>query len=173
MEIDELVFFGTISKPFSFRGQLIVYSDFDIIKSKTIFIKIEDSYIPFKLKSSTPYKNKLFKFSLFNIDNEKKTLIADLEIGYKDLVYTYRSNVLLNNQELTIKVDFIHGPFKNLDNSWIFKKIDDQSSEIEFFIDFELNVGVLNLLISKFFDKAFKKMVDSFENRANQIYGTK
>ena len=120
-----------------------------------------------------PWCNNSKIIEVTNIDNEKKTLIADLEIGYKDLVYTYRSNVLLNNQELTIKVDFVHGPFKNLDNSWIFKKIDDQSCEIEFFIDFELNVGVLNLLISKFFDKAFKKMVNSFENRANQIYGSK
>ena len=120
-----------------------------------------------------PWCNDSKIIEITNIDNEKKTLIADLEIGYKDLVYTYRSNVLLNKQELTIKVDFIHGPFKNLDNSWIFKKIDDQSCEIEFFIDFELNVGVLNLLISKFFDKAFKKMVNSFENRANQIYGSK
>ena len=108
-----------------------------------------------------------------NIDNENKTLIADLEIGYKDLVYTYRSKVLLNDQELTIKVDFVHGPFKNLDNSWIFKKIDHRSCEIEFFIDFELEIGILNLLISKFFDKAFKKMVSSFENRANQIYESK
>jgi coenzyme Q-binding protein COQ10 len=120
-----------------------------------------------------PWCNDSKIIEITNIDNEKKTLIADLEIGYKDLVYTYRSNVLLDNQELTIKVDFVHGPFKNLDNSWIFKKIDDQSCEIEFFIDFELNVGVLNLLISKFFDKAFKKMVNSFENRANQIYGSK
>ena len=120
-----------------------------------------------------PWCNDSKIIEVTNIDSEKKTLIADLEIGYKDLVYTYRSNVLLNKQELTIKVDFVHGPFKNLDNSWIFKKIDDQSCEIEFFIDFELNVGVLNLLISKFFDKAFKKMVNSFENRANQIYGSK
>ena len=120
-----------------------------------------------------PWCNDSKIIEVTNIDSEKKTLIADLEIGYKDLVYTYRSNVLLNNQELTIKVDFVHGPFKNLDNSWVFKKIDDQSCEIEFFIDFELNVGVLNLLISKFFDKAFKKMVNSFENRANQIYGSK
>lgn len=120
-----------------------------------------------------PWCNDSKIIEVTNINNEKKTLIADLEIGYKDLVYIYRSNVLLNNQELTIKVDFVHGPFKNLDNSWIFKKIDDQSCEIEFFIDFELNVGVLNLLISRFFDKAFKKMVNSFEKRANQIYGSK
>lgn len=119
-----------------------------------------------------PWCNDSRIIEVTNVDDEKKTLLADLEIGYKDLTYTYRSNVILNEKELTIKVDFVHGPFKNLDNSWIFKKIDDQSCEIEFFIDFELNIGVFNLLISKFFDKAFKKMVNSFENRANQIYGS-
>ena len=127
-----------------------------------------DSYREF-----LPWCNDSKIIEVTNIDNENKTLIADLEIGYKDLVYTYRSNVLLNDKKLTIQVDFVQGPFKNLDNSWIFKKIDDQSCEIEFFIDFELNIGVLNLLINKFFDKAFKKMVNSFENRANQIYGSK
>ena len=119
-----------------------------------------------------PWCNDSKIIEVTNLDDEKKTLLADLEIGYKDLVYTYRSNVLLNDQELTIKVDFVHGPFKNLDNSWIFKEIDDQSCEIEFSIDFELNISIFNLLISKFFDRAFKKMVSSFENRANQIYGS-
>ena len=95
-----------------------------------------------------PWCNDSRIIEVTNVDDEKKTLLADLEIGYKDLTYTYRSNVILNEKELTIKVDFVHGPFKNLDNSWIFKKIDDQSCEIEFFIDFELNIGVFILLIS-------------------------
>ena len=101
MEIDELVFFGTISKPFSFRGQLIVYSDFDIIKSKTIFIKIEDSYIPFKLKSSTPYKNKLFKFSLFNIDDENKAKSL-----VKKEVYIKKDELEKNDNDLDFLVSF-------------------------------------------------------------------
>ena len=48
-----------------------------------------------------PWCNDSKIIEITNIDNEKKTLIADLEIGYKDLVYTYRSNVLLNDQDLT------------------------------------------------------------------------
>ena len=101
MEIDELVFFGTISKLFSFRGQLIVYSNFDIIKSKTVFIKIEDSYIPFKLKNSTPYKKHFFKFSLFNIDDENKakTLV-------KKEVYIKKDELVKNDNDLDFLVNF-------------------------------------------------------------------
>ena len=72
MTIDELVLFGTISKPFSFRGQLIVYSNFNSISAKTVFVKIDDSYVPFKLVNSSSYKKNLFKFNLFEINDEEK-----------------------------------------------------------------------------------------------------
>jgi len=103
-------------------------------------------------------------------DDHIGQLIADLEIGYKNLVYVYRSDVLLDRINLSIDVSFIHGPFKYLNNRWNFKVLDDNTCEIDFFIDFELNVGFFNILISRFFNQAFNKMVSSFEKRANQIY---
>ena len=104
------------------------------------------------------------------IDSDNDHVIADLEIGYKNLVYIYRSAVSLNRKNLIIDVEFIDGPFKHLVNKWNFKQTEGNKCEIDFFIDFELNVGVFNYLISKFFDKAFNKMVSSFEDRASQVY---
>jgi len=104
------------------------------------------------------------------IDNDNDYVIADLEIGYKNLVYIYRSAVSLNRKNLIIDVKFVDGPFKHLVNKWNFKQTKENTCEIDFFIDFELNVGVFNYLISKFFDKAFNKMVSSFEDRASQVY---
>ena len=105
-----------------------------------------------------------------NSDADIERLIADLEIGYKNLVYIYKSEVLLDVINLSIDVSFIHGPFKHLKSKWNFKVLNNNTCEIDFFIDFELNIGVFNILISKFFNQAFNKMVSSFENRANQIY---
>lgn len=124
-----------------------------------------DSYHQF-----LPWCNNSKIIEISEIDHSKKKLLADLEIGYKDLVYTYRSHVIIDDKEMSIKVDFVHGPFKNLENRWNFSDLDENSCEIDFFIDFELNIGFFNILISKFFDKAFKKMVNSFEKRANEIY---
>ena len=104
------------------------------------------------------------------IDSDNDHVIADLEIGYKNLVYIYRSAVSLNRKNLIIDVEFVDGPFKHLVNKWNFKQTEVHKSEIDFFIDFELNIGVFNYLISKFFDKAFNKMVSSFEDRASQVY---
>ena len=101
MTIDELVLFGTISKPFSFRGQLIVYSNFNSISSKTVFVKIDDSYVPFKLVNSSSYKKNLFKFNLFEInDEEKAKSLVNKEI------YIKKDDVAKNEDSLYFLINF-------------------------------------------------------------------
>ena len=101
---------------------------------------------------------------------ENTIVVADLEIGYGQFIYTYRSNVVLDNDKSFIKVNHIEGPFNHLENEWKFNKISDTSSKIVFSIDFELNIKLFDILITKFFDEAFQKMVDSFLQRAENIY---
>ena len=104
-------------------------------------------------------------------ENEKTTnVIADLEIGYGQFVYTYRSNVIKDNNKNFIKVNHIEGPFNYLQNEWKFEEISETSSKIIFSIDFELNIKMFDILISKFFDKAFQRMVNSLHQRAQDIY---
>ncbi len=97
-------------------------------------------------------------------------IIADLEIGYDQFVYTYRSKVNLSKDKSRITVSNLDGPFKYLDNKWKFIEIDDYSSEIQFDIDFELNIKLFDILMRKFFDLAFQKMVEAFISRAEEIY---
>jgi len=54
-----------------------------------------------------------------------------------------------------------------LENEWFFKQ-DNDSSEIEFHVDFELKNKILNVLMIKSFDLGLKKIADSFEKRAIQ-----
>lgn len=104
------------------------------------------------------------------IVNDVEIIIADLEIGYDQFVYTYRSEVKLYLDKSKINVKNLDGPFKYLDNSWKFTDINNVSCEIDFYIDFELNVKLLDFLMKKFFDLAFQKMVDAFVDRAEEIY---
>ena len=103
-------------------------------------------------------------------EGDKKIVIADLEIGYDQFVYTYRSEVKLHEDKSQINVRNLDGPFKYLKNSWKFTTVNESECEIQFNIDFELNVSFLDILMKKFFDLAFQKMVDSFVTRANEIY---
>ena len=97
-------------------------------------------------------------------------VIADLEIGYDQFVYTYRSEVILHMNKSEINVRNLDGPFKYLENNWKFVTINESECEIQFKIDFELNITLFDILMKKFFDLAFQKMVDAFISRANEIY---
>ena len=68
-----------------------------------------------------------------SIDGDKKIVIADLEIGYDQFVYTYRSEVKLAKDKSFINVKNLDGPFKYLTNEWKFADIDENNSEIEFY----------------------------------------
>ena len=103
-------------------------------------------------------------------NNDKEIVIADLEIGYDQFVYTYRSEVIFNVDKSAISVRNLDGPFKYLKNNWKFIEVDKDKCEIQFKIDFELNISLLDILMKKFFDLAFQKMIDAFINRANEIY---
>ena len=126
-----------------------------------------DSYDQF-----LPWCNKSSVISKHKIDDNVNELIADLEVGYKALNYSYRSRVILSQNLDSIKVTHIKGPFKYLVNEWEFIEIEENICKIKFYIDFEMNVRVLNNLITEFFEIAFNKMVKSFEDRANNIYST-
>ena len=103
-------------------------------------------------------------------EGDKKVVIADLEIGYDQFVYTYRSEVKLHKDKSEINVRNLDGPFKYLENNWKFNTVSENECEIQFNIDFELNISLLDMLMKRFFDLAFQKMVDAFISRANEIY---
>ena len=103
-------------------------------------------------------------------NDETFNVIADLEIGYGQFIYTYRSNVTMDKNKNYIKVNHLEGPFNYLENEWNFEHTPNTSQNINFSIDIELNIKIFDILITKFFDKAFQKMVDSFHERAEDIY---
>ena len=102
--------------------------------------------------------------------DDHEVVTADLEIGYDQFVYTYRSEVKLGKDKSFINVNNLEGPFKYLSIEWYFVDIDENNSEIEFMIDFELNLSLLDVLMKKFFNLAFQRMVSAFIDRAKEIY---
>ena len=94
---------------------------------------------------------------------------ADLTIGKSFFRDTYKSIVIYNKSEDSIHVTNIDGPLKHLENEWFFKQ-DEDSSEVEFHVDFEIKNKILNVLMIKSFDLGLKKIADAFEKRAIQLF---
>ena len=96
-------------------------------------------------------------------------IIADLTIGKGPLKATYKSDVRFNKDTDTIQVTNIEGPLKHLDNKWVFLE-KDNSTEISFDIDFEIENKFLNIVMSKSFQYGLDKIADSFQERANELF---
>ena len=94
---------------------------------------------------------------------------ADLTIGKSFFRDTYKSFVVYNKSEDTIRATNIDGPLKHLENNWFFSQ-DGDTSKIEFHVDFELKNKILNILMIKYFDLGLKRIGDAFEKRAIQLF---
>jgi coenzyme Q-binding protein COQ10 len=102
---------------------------------------------------------------------DENNLNADLVINFKGFSQKYSSKVkakkILDN-EFTIDVVAIKGPFKNLVNSWKIKNIESVGCVVEFSIDFEFKSIILEKMLGLIWQKATNKMIDSFEKRAQE-----
>ena len=93
-------------------------------------------------------------------------IIADLEIGYSFAKDVYTSHVKYDIMTKKITVKAIDGPLKNLENIWVLNEINKNECEVEFFINLELKNIILNKMLNKMFDIGFKKILNSFDQRA-------
>ncbi|MBX9452081.1 MAG: type II toxin-antitoxin system RatA family toxin [Mesorhizobium sp.] len=99
-------------------------------------------------------------------------LVADMTVGYKAIRETFTSQVVLKPAENRIDVKYIDGPFKYLNNRWLFEEAAGGGTEIGFFIDYEFKSRVLGALMGAMFDRAFRMFAEAFEKRADEVYGT-
>jgi coenzyme Q-binding protein COQ10 len=100
------------------------------------------------------------------------TLIAEMEVGYKAIRETFTSRVTCERSASKILVEYVDGPFKHLENRWIFHDRDEgRACLVEFYIRYEFKSRALGLLMGRMFDAAFRKFAAAFEDRANVVYG--
>ena len=100
------------------------------------------------------------------------TLIANMEIGYKAIRETFTSRVTCERSVNKILVEYIDGPFKHLENHWIFHDCEEgKACLVEFRIAYEFKSKALGLIMGGMFDAAFRKFAEAFEDRADVVYG--
>jgi coenzyme Q-binding protein COQ10 len=102
---------------------------------------------------------------------EARTIHADLMIGFRMVRERFTSKVELTPPH-RIDVAYAEGPFKYLNNHWVFEPAPGGGCEIDFFVDFEFRNRMLQKLIEVLFHEAVRRMVSAFETRARALYGT-
>lgn len=97
-------------------------------------------------------------------------MIASVTIAKMGITQTFKTrNHLVEGER--IEMNLLDGPFKSLKGEWFFKVLDVDACKIQFEVEFEVNSGLLNAAIGPIFEQISSTLVDSFCERAKQVYG--
>jgi coenzyme Q-binding protein COQ10 len=103
--------------------------------------------------------------------DDGREMIADMLVSFKALREKFTSRVEKRRAE-EIRVHYVDGPLQDLDNVWHFRPAGVSACDIDFSVDFRFRNALLEKLAGQFVDRAFRKMVAAFEERAAQLYGS-
>lgn len=96
---------------------------------------------------------------------------ADMVIGYKVFRERFTSVARFDRAAMRIDVEYKEGPFKYLNNHWLFEPDGKAGCAIDFYVDFEFRSQLLEKAITAVFNEAVRRMVSAFEKRAQALYG--
>ena len=96
--------------------------------------------------------------------------IAVMIVGFKGLRETFTSKVTKHRPD-TIRVEYIEGPLKYLNNDWRFRPDGDAGCLVDFSVDFAFKNRMFEMLAGQVFGVALRRMIGAFEERAAKLYG--
>jgi coenzyme Q-binding protein COQ10 len=97
-------------------------------------------------------------------------LRVGMTVGFGPARDSYTSLVKLSSPS-EIGVESLDGPFRELHTRWRFDPASHGGTEVGFEIAFAFRSRLLQAMIGTVFDEAARRMVRSFEKRAETLYG--
>lgn len=97
-------------------------------------------------------------------------MVADLVVGFKAIKETFTSRVTKQRPRM-ITVEYVEGPLKYLKNDWTFEPDGRGGTELSFCVDFAFKSRLFEALAGQMFDRALRRMIAAFEERARELYG--
>ncbi len=104
-------------------------------------------------------------------DGDREVLVATMTVAYKFIRESFTTKVLVDRPALSIRAEYLDGPFSYLENDWRFEPHGRGDCIVHFTIDYAFRSATLGLVMGAVFDRAFRKFTDAFEKRADEVYG--
>jgi len=94
---------------------------------------------------------------------------ASLELHRHGVSKRFRTrNALQENRSLGIEL--VGGPFRHLSGGWLFYQLGESGSKVELELEFEFESRATDIIFGRFFESTCNSLVDSFTQRAAQMY---
>ena len=97
--------------------------------------------------------------------------VADLVVGFNAFKERFTSRVR-KQRPASVCVDYVEGPLKYLHNEWRFDRAADGGTDLHFSVDFAFKSRLFESLAGAMFDRALRRMIGAFEQRAAALYGS-
>ncbi len=107
------------------------------------------------------------------LDQAEHGMTARLHLHYAGLRHAFTTR---NRHEpaQVVEMSLVDGPFSELDGTWRFVPLGDAGTvacRVEFDLRYAFSSRALETVLSPVFDKVANTFVDSFVQRAEQVYG--
>jgi ribosome-associated toxin RatA of RatAB toxin-antitoxin module len=102
------------------------------------------------------------------LKRDKKITTATIEIFFKGIRQSFTTKNTKKENDLMI-IELVDGPFKKLTGQWFFKKLSDNSCQIELTLEYEFSNKILDKLISPVFNVIANTFIDEFIKEANKF----
>jgi coenzyme Q-binding protein COQ10 len=108
-------------------------------------------------------------------DDGRESFKGEIRVRYKKLHidHTISSKVTLDHKKKTITSVGITGPFEHMHSQWTFRDKKSGGCSVDFKMDYKLKSRTLQLIVSGMFDMVNRKVLNAFEQRAEELYGGK
>ena len=106
------------------------------------------------------------------LSQQEENLTASLSMALGKIKQSFTTENTMQDGS-RIDIQLIEGPFKHLSGYWRFIQEDDQSCHVHLHMHFEFKNKIIKHTIGKEFYKVMDTLVESFVQRAQQIYGSR
>lgn len=104
------------------------------------------------------------------ISRNDDELVATLYLSKGGLKYSFTTrNTLTRPHKMILELE--EGPFSSLRGIWDFKELSEEACKVSVNLQFEFSGKIASFAMGKVFNQVATTLVDSFVERADQIYG--
>lgn len=76
-----------------------------------------------------------------------------------------------HQQNKMVAIHLVEGPFRQLEGFWRFDELGNKGSKISLDLEFDFSSRLLGMMVGPVFTQIADTLVDSFQQRARQVYG--
>jgi ribosome-associated toxin RatA of RatAB toxin-antitoxin module len=103
------------------------------------------------------------------IEQSEHAMVASVDVAKAGIKKKFTTKNTLVDSEV-IGMNLVDGPFKSLTGGWHFMALDETACKVELKLDFEFSNALVAMAFGKVFQELSNNMVNSFTQRAKQVY---